>query len=147
MHWILNSVPAGSVRYGRVWLLRMNTKQMITAVGGMLLKVLVAILVIVGVYKGATIGYEYGYRIFQEPAMTESPGVDIQVDITMGKTALEIGEVLEQHGLVRDKYIFYVQNLLSNYKDELQPGSYVLNTSMTAQEMMEIMSADDDTEE
>ncbi len=143
----MNSVPAGSVRYGRVWLLRMNTKQMITAVGGMLLKVLVAILVIVGVYKGATIGYEYGYRIFQEPAMTESPGVDIQVDITMGKTALEIGEVLEQHGLVRDKYIFYVQNLLSNYKDELQPGSYVLNTSMTAQEMMEIMSADDDTEE
>ena len=143
----MNSVPAGSGRYGRVWLLRMNTKQMITAVGGMLLKVLVAILVIVGVYKGATIGYEYGYRIFQEPAMTESPGVDIQVDITMGKTALEIGEVLEQHGLVRDKYIFYVQNLLSNYKDELQPGSYVLNTSMTAQEMMEIMSADGDTEE
>ncbi len=120
--------------------MRMNAKQIIAAVGGMLLKVLVAILVIVGVYKGATIGYDYGYRIFQEPAMTESPGVDIQVDITMGKTALEIGEVLEQHGLVRDKYIFYVQNLLSNYKDELQPGSYVLNTSMTAQEMMEIMS-------
>lgn len=126
----------------------MNAKQIITAVGGMLLKVLVAILVIVGVYKGATIGYEYGYRIFQEPAMTERPGVDIQVDITMGKTALEIGEVLEQHGLVRDKYIFYVQNLLSNYKDELQPGSYVLNTSMTAQEMMEIMAESaDDTEE
>lgn len=127
--------------------MRMNAKQIITAVGGMLLKVLVAILVIVGVYKGATIGYEYGYRVFQEPAMTESPGVDIQVDITMGKTALEIGEVLEQHGLVRDKYIFYVQNLLSNYKDELQPGSYVLNTSMTAQEMMEIMAESADETE
>lgn len=126
----------------------MNAKQIIAAVGGMLLKVLIAILVIVGVYKGATIGYEYGYRIFQEPAMTESPGVDVQVDITMGKTALEIGEVLEQHGLVRDKYIFYVQNLLSNYKDELQPGSYVLNTSMTAQEMMEIMAeSTNETEE
>ena len=125
----------------------MKTKQIITAIGGMLLKVLVAILVIVGVYKGAAIGYDYGYRIFQEPPMTASPGVDIQVDITMGKTALEIGEVLEQHGLVRDKYIFYVQNLLSNYKDELQPGSYMLNTSMTSQEMMEIMAESANTTE
>lgn len=128
--------------------MRMKAKQIIAAVGGMLLKVLVAIIVIVGVYKGSTIAYEYGYRIFQEPPMTESPGVDIQVDITMGKTALEIGEVLEQHGLVRDKYIFYIQNILSNYKNELQPGSYMLNTSMTSQEMMEIMAeSPEETEE
>ncbi|MGN0431431.1 MAG: endolytic transglycosylase MltG [Lachnospiraceae bacterium] len=120
----------------------MNTKQVITAVLGVLLKVLVAIVVIVVVYKGAITAYDYGYRIFQEPPMTESPGVDIQVDITMGKSALQIGEVLKENGLIRDAYLFYIQNLLSHYKDELKAGSYVLNTSMTMEEMMEIMSAD-----
>ena len=120
----------------------MNTKQVITAVLGVLLKVLVAIVVIVVVYKGAITAYDYGYRIFQEPPMTESPGVDIQVDITMGKSALQIGEVLKENGLIRDAYLFYIQNRLSHYKDELKAGSYVLNTSMTMEEMMEIMSAD-----
>ncbi len=125
----------------------MNAKQVITAVLGMLLKVLVAIFVIVVVYKGAVTAYDYGYRIFQEPPMTESPGVDIQVDITMGKSALQIGEILEENGLIRDAHLFYVQNLLSHYRDELKAGSYVLNTSMTIEEMMEIMSADPDGEE
>ena len=60
----------------------------------------------------------------------------------MGKSALQIGEVLKENGLIRDAYLFYIQNLLSHYKDELKAGSYVLNTSMTMEEMMEIMSAD-----
>ena len=125
----------------------MNTKQVITAVLGVLLKVLVAIVVIVVVYKGAVTAYDYGYRIFQEPPMTESPGTDIQVDITMGKSALQIGEILEDKGLIRDAYLFYIQNLLSHYKDELKAGSYILNTSMTMEEMMEIMSADSEGEQ
>ena len=30
--------------------------------------------------------------------------------------------------------------MLSAYKDEMQPGTYELNTSMTTEEMMEIMA-------
>ena len=86
--------------------------------------------------------YDYGYRIFQEPPVAEAPGYDIEVQITMGKGAKEIGELLEQKGLIRDANLFYIQNLLSHYKGELNPGVYTLNTSMTMQEMMEVMSAD-----
>lgn len=120
----------------------MKARQISVAILGMLLKMLVAIVVIVVVYKGAVIAYDYGYRIFQEPPMMESPGIDIQVDITMGKSAREIGKVLEENGLIRDANLFYIQNMLSHYKDELKAGSYVLNTSMTMEEMMEIMSAE-----
>lgn len=120
----------------------MKARQISVAILGMLLKVLVAMVVIVVVYKGAVIAYDYGYRIFQEPPMTESPGIDIQVDITMGKSARDIGRVLEENGLIRDANLFYIQNMLSHYKDELKAGSYVLNTSMTMEEMMEIMSAE-----
>lgn len=119
----------------------MDTKQMVTAVFGTVLKVVIAVLVIVFVYKAAVTAYDYGYRVFQEPPVSAEPGMDVTVEITVGKSAMQIGEILEQKGLIRDARLFYVQNLLSHYKDELSAGTYTLNTSMTMEEMMEIMSA------
>lgn len=124
----------------------MNTKQMILAVLGMICRVAVAVLVIVIVYKGAVTAYDYGYRVFQEPPVAEKPGMDISVEITVGKSALQIGKILEDKGLIRDAKLFYVQNLLSHYKDKLRAGTYTLNTSMTMEEMMEIMSAQEPEE-
>ncbi|MGN1147777.1 MAG: endolytic transglycosylase MltG [Lachnospiraceae bacterium] len=121
----------------------MNARQMVMAVFGTVLKVAIAVVVIIFVYKGAVTAYDYGYRVFQEPPVSESPGTDVTVTITVGKGALQIGEILESKGLIRDARLFYVQNLLSHYKDELKAGQYTLNTSMTMEEMMEIMSADD----
>lgn len=118
----------------------MNTRQMVMAVLGTVLKVLIAVLVIMFIYKGAVIAYDYGYRVFKEEPVAESPGVDVTVEITVGKSALQIGEILETKGLIRDAKLFYVQNLLSNYKDKLQAGVYTLNTSMTMEEMMAVMS-------
>lgn len=118
----------------------MNTRQIVMAVLGTVLKVVIAVLVIMFVYKGAVVAYDYGYRVFKEEPVAESPGVDVTVEITVGKSALQIGEILEAKGLIRDAKLFYVQNLLSNYKDKLQAGVYTLNTSMTMEEMMAVMS-------
>ena len=118
----------------------MNTKQMLMAVFGTILKVVIAVLVIMFIYKGAVAAYDYGYRIFKEEPVAEAPGVDVTVEITVGKSALQIGEVLEAKGLIRDAKLFYIQNLLSHYKDKLKSGTYTLNTSMTMTEMMGIMS-------
>lgn len=120
----------------------MNTKQIVMAVLGTIFKVAVTIMVVVVVYKAALMAYDYGYRIFQETPVSAAPGLDIQVEITVGKSPLQIGEVLEQRGLIRDARLFYIQYLLSKYKDKLQPGSYVLNTSMTMEEMMAVMSVE-----
>lgn len=119
----------------------MNTREMVMAFLGTVLKVLVVILVIVFVYKGAVVAYDYGYRIFEEPPVSDKPGIDISVEVTMGKSVMQIGEQLEAKGLIRDAKLFYIQNLLSHYKNKLRAGSYTLNTSMTMVEMMEIMSA------
>ena len=118
----------------------MNTRQIVMAVLGTVLKVVIAVLVIMFGYKGAVVAYDYGYRVFKEEPVAESPGVDVTVEITVGKSALQIGEILEAKGLIRDAKLFYVQNLLSNYKDKLQAGVYTLNTAMTMEEMMAVMS-------
>lgn len=119
----------------------MDIKQMIMAVLGTIFRVAVVIVVVVFVYRAALMAYDYGYRIFQETPVSAAPGTDMRVEITVGKSALQIGEILEQKGLIRDAKLFYIQNLLSKYKDKLQAGSYVLNTSMTMEEMMAVMSS------
>ena len=124
----------------------MNARQIVVAVMGTVIRLAVAVVVVMFLYKAALVAYDYGYRVFQEPPVAEAPGTDIAVDITMGKSAYQIGEILESKGLIRDAGLFYIQNLLSHYKDELHAGSYTLNTSMTMEEMMEIMSVDPDAE-
>lgn len=125
----------------------MNTKNVILAIFSTIVKVAVVVLVVVFIYKAAGKAYDFGYAIFEDKPMSQGTGREVTVSITEGKTAKDIGEILESKGLVEDATIFWMQNLLSSHKDELKPGMYTLNTSMTPTEIMEIMSAEDETEE
>ncbi|MBE5868893.1 MAG: endolytic transglycosylase MltG [Lachnospiraceae bacterium] len=125
----------------------MKAREILAAVFGSIFRVAVAIVIIYAVYKGALLAYDYGYRVFMEPAMAENgEGRDVDVQITMGKGAREIGKILEEKGLIRDADLFYVQNLLSEYNGKLKAGNYTFNTAMTAKEMMKIMAKEPEEE-
>jgi len=126
----------------------MNTKNVVLAILSTIVKVAVIILVLMFIYKAAIKAYDFGYAVFDDKPMSEAPGREVTVSITTGKSVKEIGEILESKGLVKNATIFYVQNLLSSYKDELQPGMYTLNTSMAPTEMMNVMAgSEEETEE
>ena len=78
--------------------------------------------------------------LFRSPPMSAGSGRNVTVMVEEGDTAKEIGEKLEKNGLIRDAMLFRIQELLSTYKDKLKPGTYELNTSMTTDTIMEIMS-------
>ena len=80
--------------------------------------------------------YDFGYRLFTEPAMEAEPGVDVLVQIKEGMTTREIGELFEDRGLVRDGNLFSLQIILSAYKDKMVPGVYTLNTSLDPKGLM-----------
>ena len=85
--------------------------------------------------------YDFGYAIFnQVPVDDEDHGEDITVVIKEGSSVCQIGKSLKSKGLLEDAKVFVVQEKLSNYKDKLQAGTYILNTSMTADEMMAILA-------
>ena len=46
-------------------------------------------------------------------------GRTISVSIVEGRTVKEIGEILEEKGLIRDAKLFYFQEMFSEYKGEL----------------------------
>ena len=57
-------------------------------------------------------------------------------------SAKDVGQMLEERGLIRYANLFVIQELLSENHDKIQPGIYDLSTAMTAEEMLEVMSAD-----
>ncbi len=125
----------------------MKTNQVFATVFSIVLKVIIIVAAILFIYKGAATAYDYGYRLFTEPAVSQGTGREVTVSITSGKSAKEVGQLLESKGLIRDAKLFVLQELISDYHGKIQPGIYTLSSSMTADEMLAIMSAAAETEE
>ena len=118
----------------------MNSKEVVISVFSTVFKIVLAIIIVMLVYKWSLLAFDYGQRVFNEPPMSAGSGRTVTVVVSEGDSAKEIGEKLEKSGLIRDAMLFRIQEMLSAYKDEMQPGTYELNTSMTTEEMMEIMA-------
>lgn len=113
-------------------------------IAGTLIKTAILIVMVFGIYKIAIGAYEFGYRVFAEPAMSEEPGITISVSITEDMDTMAVGKLLESKGLIRDARLFYVQEIVSEYKDKIQPGIFELKTSMTAEEILTVLGANSD---
>lgn len=106
----------------------------------LLLKVLLIALITLGLYQFGTYAFDFGRQIYSEEGMTAAPGKDVAVVVSEGESVKEIAQMLERFGLIRNAYVFMVQERLSRYHGQIQPGNYVLNTSQSGNTMIAILS-------
>lgn len=106
-------------------------------------RIAILVVIVYFIQKLGVTAYGYGYRVFSEEPMTTGSGTDVSVTIPLGSSAMDIGKILEERGLIRDAKLFYIQEKLSAYRGKLKPGTYTLNTSMTAEDMMGVISQED----
>lgn len=126
----------------------MNVKQLLGAVSAMIIKIVVAAVVIVVVFRLAVYAYDFGYKVFADTPVSEGEGRIVSVVVSQGQGIRELAKILEQKGLIEDANVFYIQERLSDYKDKLKPGVYELSTAMNSQEMLEILcDIEEETEE
>lgn len=83
-------------------------------------------------YTYAGKGYEFGKAIFTEKGMTGEENAR-QIVVTIPKNASngDIAEIVADAGLVKDKNVFLVQLMLSEDKDKIEEGTYVISTADT----------------
>lgn len=125
----------------------MNSGNIVSAVFGTILKVFFTIAVIFVIYQGAAKCYDYGYRIFTEPAVSGGEGRLVTVAVTKDMSPTQIGETFAQKGLVKDSKLFALQYIFSEYYKDVKPGVYELSTAMTVEEMMQVMASGEETAE
>lgn len=125
----------------------MKARDIVISVCETILKVAIIAVIVMFIYRGALLAYDYGYRIFEEAPMSEGEGREVVITIPEGMSAKEMGELLFKRGLIRDEKLFRIQYFLSEYKEELLPGTYALRTNMTVEEMLQAMTISSDEEE
>ena len=118
----------------------MEGKQIVGAVVETVAKVVIAAVVLMFIYRYSIMAYDYGYRIFGEEAVDAEPSRDVTVEVTESDSPQDVGQMLEQKGLIRDATLFVIQEKLAGLENGIAPGTYNLNTAMTVEEMMEIMA-------
>ena len=118
----------------------MKIKYVIGSLAELIIKIAAFIFITMFVVRTATAAYDYGFRVFAEEPMEAGEGRVISVSIGGGDSAKEVGEMLQERGLIRDANLFRIQELLSEHHGKIQPGIYDLNTSMTSEEMLSVMA-------
>ena len=116
------------------------------SLGLFLLRLALLILVVVGIFKVGEYAYTYCYSVVSDTAAEEEPGRDVSVSVTSDMSAGKVAKLLERKGLVKSADVFKNQMKVTGYEDKIQPGKYVLNTSMRPREMLKIL-AGEETEE
>lgn len=123
----------------------MSASKVVLKIVNISFSVLIMLLVVFALYRVGQNAYTFGYRVFTETAIDEEEnGTDKVVQITEDMGEKEIGDLLERKGLIRDSGLFVVQLKLSAYSGKIKEGTYTLSTAMTARDMMQVMSADDE---
>lgn len=125
----------------------MKMKYVIGSLAELIIKVAAFIFIAMFVARTATAAYEYGFRVFAEAPIEPGEGRVISVSIGGGDSAREVGEMLQERGLIRDANLFRIQELLSEHHDKIQPGIYDLSTAMTAQDMLAVIAAEPEEED
>lgn len=98
--------------------------------------VLTVMLMLLYTYAGK--GYEFGKAIFTEKGMTsEENAKSVVVSIPQNASTSDIAKLIEDAGLVQDRYVFMVQLMLSEHKDDIEPGTYILSTADTPADIID----------
>ena len=121
----------------------MSIKEIIGSTAELIIKVVALIFAVTYIIRASTAAYDYGYRIFTEPAMsTEANGRTVTVTVGSDMSPFDIGKLFESRGLIRDAKLFVLQYFLSEYREDVKTGVFELNTSMTVEDMMAVMAKD-----
>lgn len=124
----------------------MRVKYVIGSLTEMIIKIVAFVFIAMFVVRAATAAYDYGFRVFAEEPMEAGEGRVISVSVGASDSVKDVGEMLQEKGLIRDANLFRIQELLSEHHGKIRPGIYDLSTAMTAQEMLAVIAVEPETD-
>lgn len=118
----------------------MNLKMASKGIVSISVKMVVYILIVAATFELAKLGYETGEKVFSDKGYKEAPGKNISVTVTSDMSTMDVAKILEDKGIIEDKYIFFIQSFL--YEGDFKEGKYKLNTSTSPEDIINILSSE-----
>ena len=122
----------------------MRSENQTLRVLGAIVRLALLVVAAMFVVRVAKVFYGYGYEIFAQTPMSEPPGRAVTITVEKGDSVKEIGSLLEDKGLIQEDplgLLFRLQERFSENHGKIMPGTYELNSAMTPDEMIAVMSA------
>ncbi len=104
----------------------------------LLVNIFVYIVIILLTINFSRIAYDFTYQLYGPVTVDAAPGTDMIFVIQDGDSTMNVATKLENQLLVKNKYAFYLKSKLQ--KVVIMPGSYALNSSMTYDEIINIIT-------
>lgn len=123
----------------------MNKKEVGISITSEIIRVVILIIFLFLLIKYSKVAYSYGREIFNQTPVSSTEGDYYNVTVLEGETVSELADALESAGLIKDAFLFRLQEYFSEYHGLEQPGVYTLSTAMTPDEMLAIICANADT--
>ena len=114
----------------------MKLKKISSWILGFSVKMVILLILVSVLYVTCTRAYNFGVAIFSEEGMARSgQGEDVLVNIPVGSTKQEVGNILYDAGLIGDVNIFIIQMFI--YQGEINEGVYMFNTENSPETIIE----------
>lgn len=109
-----------------------------SGVFGFILNVLFYVIVVMCVISLSKYAYDFSYQVFGDVRVEEEPGREIRIRIQSGDSTMGVARKLETNKAIMNKTTFYIKAKLE--KVNIQPGTYVVNSAMTYDEIFDQIS-------
>ncbi len=114
----------------------MKLKKISSWILGFSVKMVVLLIMVSVLYMACTKAYSFGAAIFSEEGVARSgQGEDVLVNIPVGSTNQEVGNILYDAGLISDVNVFVIQMFI--YQCEINDGVYMFNTENSPEDIIE----------
>jgi UPF0755 protein len=104
----------------------------------LLLNTIFVIMVVAFVIYGSRKAYNFTYQLYGPVTVDNEPGRTVPIKINKGESTMDIASKLELNRVIVDKYSFYLKVKLQN--KVIMPGTYRVNSSMTYDEILDIIT-------
>jgi len=109
------------------------------------LNIIIYAIIIFAAVRIVTFSYNFSYEVFGNTAMSENSEEVVPVQIPEGASTAEIASLLKDKKLIKYKEAFVLHVAISQYKGLIKPGTYELKSSMTMDEILEVICKLSDT--
>lgn len=96
------------------------------------------IIIVILTINVSKMALDFTYQLYGPVTMEAAPGTEVMFEIQKGDSTMDVASKLENRLLIKNKYAFYLKNKLE--KSVIMPGSYTLNTSMTYDDIITLIT-------
>ncbi|MGN0435304.1 MAG: endolytic transglycosylase MltG [Wujia sp.] len=97
---------------------------------------LVNVIIVYIVIKIFSYSFNFAYSMFGDVCKDPGDTTYVTVDIPEDSSVIQIGQALEDAGIIEDKYVFWGKVKIRGYASKIIPGKYALSASMNYDDIL-----------